>query len=65
MMETQTIGAKLGIAFALDFKDAEGNVLKTIQCRANLPLSELGLTEAQAQSLIDEQEPSNGNHCTE
>lgn len=65
MMETQTIGAKLGIAFALDFKDAAGNVLKTIQCRANLPLSELGLTEAQAQSLIDEQEPSNGDHRTE
>lgn len=64
MMESQ-LGAKLGIAFDLDFKDAEGRVLKTIQCKANIPLSGLGLTEAQAQSLIDEQEPSNGDHRTE
>lgn len=63
-MESQ-LGAKLGIAFDLDFKDAEGRVLKTIQCKANIPLSGLGLTEAQAQSLIDEQEPSNGDHRTE
>lgn len=65
MMETQTIGAKLGIAFALDFKDADGNVLKTIQCKASIPLSELGLTPDSAQALIDEQEPQHGDHRTE
>lgn len=65
MMETQTLGARLGLAFSLDFKDAEGNVLKTIQAQASLPLSELGLTVEQAQSLIDAQEPQDGNHRSE
>jgi hypothetical protein len=65
MMTAQPIQASLGLAFDLDFKDADGNVLKTIQCKASLPLSELGLTTDAAQSLIDEQESQDGDHRTE
>jgi hypothetical protein len=65
MMTAQPIQASLGLAFDLDFKDADGNVLKTIQCKASIPLSELGLTPDSAQALIDEQESQHGDHRTE
>lgn len=65
MMTAQPMQASLGLAFDLDFKDVDGNVLKTIQCKANIPLSELGLTPDSAQALIDEQEPQHGDHRTE
>lgn len=58
-MET-SIGARLGIAFDLEFKDAAGNVLKVVNCKGSLPLSETGLSVEQAQALIEQQEPSNG-----
>ncbi len=57
-----SIGARLGLAFDLEFRDAAGNVLKTVQCRGSVPLAETGLSVEQAQSLIEEQ---HGTHDSE
>lgn len=54
------MGARLGFAFDLEFKDEAGNVLKVVNCKGSLPLSETGLSAEQAQALIEQQEPANG-----
>jgi hypothetical protein len=60
-MDSQAgMGARLGLAFDLEFKDAAGNVLKVVRCKGSVPLSETGLSAEQAQALIDQQEPTNG-----
>ena len=59
-MEVQGMGARLGLSFSLEFKDAQGNLLKTIDCKGSVPLSETGLTAEQAQAIIDQQGSSNG-----
>ena len=57
------MGAKLGMSFNLEWRDKDGNILKTVQCRGSVPLSETGLTIEQAKQLIKEQ--NHGNHSAE
>ena len=60
MVNQTDMGAKLGISGVLEFRDAQGNLLKTVQMTGSIPLSDVGLTTEQAQTLIDSQEQSNG-----
>ena len=54
-MSYQTgIGAKLGISGALQCKDRDGNVLKTIAFTGAIPLVRIGISAEQAQQLIEE-----------
>ena len=62
-MEVQSMGARLGMSFALEFRDAQGNILKTIDCKGSVPLSEAGLTAEQAQAIIDQQGSGNADDC--
>jgi hypothetical protein len=64
-MDQVGIGARLGIAFDLECKDAAGNVLKVIHCKGSFPLSDAGLSVEQAQELINQQEPNNGTDRSE
>jgi hypothetical protein len=48
------IGAKLGISGTLEFRDAQGNVLKTVEMSGAIPLEQLGMTIEQAEQLIKE-----------
>jgi hypothetical protein len=57
---TAGVGARLGLAGTLEFKDAAGNVLKTVAFTGSLPLADTGLTADQAQALITQQEPKHG-----
>ena len=54
------MSARLGFAFDLEFKDAAGNLLKVVNCKGSLPLSETGLSVEQAQALIAQQDQANG-----
>lgn len=49
------IGARLRLSGTLEFKDAEGNVLKTMELTGSVPLEELGLTQEQATELVAQQ----------
>ena len=62
-MDVQSMGGRLGLSFALEFRDAQGNILKTIDCKGSVPLSETGLTAEQAQAIIDQQGSNNGDDC--
>lgn len=53
MMETG-LGARLGLAFTLECRDKDGNILKTIDCKGSIPLSNMGLSVAEAEALIKE-----------
>jgi hypothetical protein len=53
MMETG-LGARLGLAFTLECRDKDGNILKTIDCKGSIPLSQLGIDVDQAKELITE-----------
>ena len=53
-MQTKPIGAKLNIAGTLEWRDKDGNILKTTELRGSVPLSELGLTEEQAKQLTEQ-----------
>jgi len=57
---TAGVGAKLGLAFSLDFRDKDGNVLKTIHCKGSVPLADTGMSVDQAQQLINQQESQHG-----
>jgi hypothetical protein len=46
------VGARLGISAVLEFRDAEGNIIKTVDCAASIPLSDLDLTVDEARELI-------------
>jgi hypothetical protein len=61
MSHQASIGAKLGIAGTFEFRDKDGNVLKTIHLSGAIPLSDLGLSVEDAQQII-EQENANGAH---
>ena len=54
MSNVTPIGARLGISGVLECKDATGAVIKTIEIKGSLPLSDLGITEQQARQLIEE-----------
>lgn len=62
-MDVQSMSGRLGLSFALEFRDAQGNILKTIDCKGSVPLSETGLTAEQAQAIIDQQGSNNGDDC--
>lgn len=49
--QTSTSG-KLGFEGALEFRDAEGRILKVVQVTGSIPLSELGIDEKQATELV-------------
>lgn len=52
-MET-SMGARLGLAFTLECRDKDGNILKTIDCKGSIPLDQLGMSVEQAEALIEE-----------
>lgn len=54
------VGARLGISGTLEFKDKDGNVLKTVQMNGSIPLTDLDLTVDEARELINQQESQNG-----
>lgn len=59
-MNQAQIGAKLGIGGTLEFRDKDGNILKTVQMSGSVPLSDIGISAEQAQELIEQQEQSHG-----
>ena len=54
---------KLGLAFTLECRDKDGNILKTIDCKTAVPLDVLGLSVDEAKELITE--ATNGADSTE
>jgi hypothetical protein len=54
------VGARLGLAGTLEFKDKDGNVLKRVDFTGSVPLADTGLSVYQAQSIINQQEPQHG-----
>ncbi len=62
MTNTTGVGARLGLAGTLEFKDPAGNVLKRVDFAGSVPLADTGLSVEQAQELITQQEPTNGPH---
>ena len=58
---TTSVGARLGLSGTLEFKDAQGNVLKTVGFSGSVPLEEAGLTVEQAQELITKQGADDGD----
>jgi len=53
---TNPVGARLGISAVLEFRDAAGNLLKTVDATASIPLSDLDLTVEEARELITNHE---------
>ncbi len=62
-MNLTGVGAKLGMSGELQFKDKDGNVLKTVSFTGAIPLEKLDMSVEQAQQLISEQD--NGPHDCE
>lgn len=62
MSFSTSAAAKLGIRCAFQCKNARGEVIKTIEVSGAIPLSKLGLTEAQAQALVNQSKDSHGPH---
>jgi hypothetical protein len=60
-METG-VSMKLGLAFTLECRDKDGNILKTIDCKTAIPIEQLGLDVDQAKELITE--ATNGAHSS-
>ena len=58
---TTSVGARLGLSGTLEFKDAHGNVLKTVDFTGSVPLDDAGLTVEQAQELITKQGAEDGS----
>ena len=54
------VGARLGLSGTLEFRDAEGRVLKTVEISGSVPLSDTGLSVEQAQEFINSQGATNG-----
>lgn len=53
-MQAKPMTAKLQIAGTLEWRDKDGNILKTTELRGAIPLDQLGLTEQQAAELVKE-----------
>lgn len=53
-MQTKPIGAKLNIAGTLEWRDKDGNILSTTKLSGSIPLSQLNLTQEQAQQLVEQ-----------
>ena len=65
MNDTASVGARLGLSFDLECRDAVGNVLKIIHCKGSVPLEDTGMSVEQAQDIIAQQEAQHGNHSPE
>jgi hypothetical protein len=50
------LGARLGISAVLEFRDAAGNIIKSVDATASIPLSDLDLTVDEARNLIIQHE---------
>jgi hypothetical protein len=61
-MNMKPIGAKLNISGTLEWRDKDGNILKTTTISGAVPLAETGLSVEQARELISHQEQANDNH---
>lgn len=57
-----SVGVKLGMSGVLEYRDAQGNLLKSVGFSGSIPLSETGLTVEQAKQLIEDQENGSDNH---
>ncbi len=55
------MGGRIGLSGAFECRDKDGNVVKTITFSGSIPLSQLDLTEEQAQQLVNQQEAGNGS----
>jgi hypothetical protein len=62
MNTTEPLAAKLNLFGTLEWRDKDGNVLKTTTICGAVPLEDTGLTIEQAQELIHQQEQANGCH---
>lgn len=63
MFDPKPIGARLGVRGTLEYRNARGEVIKTVEVRGDIPLAKLGLTEDQARELVQQQE--NQTHGTD
>lgn len=54
-------GARVTFSGKLQYKDANGNVLKVVDARGSLPLEETGLTLAEAKAIFQPSEDFNVN----
>lgn len=50
-----SVGARIGIAMTLEFKDKAGNVLKRMPMQGSIPLADTGMSAEEAQSFINAQ----------
>lgn len=57
-----TMGAKLGVSGVLEYRDAAGTLLKTVEIKGAIPLSSLGMSVDEARDLIKQQENADGAH---
>ena len=64
-MDIKPAGAKLGISGTFEYRNAMGEIIKKVPFTGSVPLSDLGMTEAEAQTLINQQEPKNGTDVRE
>ena len=62
-LNTAGVGGRLGLAFSLQFKDKDGNVLKTMDFNGSVPLEDTGLSAEQAQELINQQGADRDHDC--
>jgi hypothetical protein len=60
-MFSTSVGARLGLSGTLEFRDADGNILKSVDFTGSVPLEDSGLTVEQAQSIINEQGTDHGS----
>ena len=54
------VGGRIGIAGTFEFKDKDGNVLKTMQLTGSVPLADTGMSVEQAQEFINQQGADHG-----
>lgn len=53
------VGARLGIALTLEFKDKDGNVLSRVPASGSVSLADTGMSVEEAQQFINQQEGAN------
>jgi len=64
-MTPQPMKARIGISGTFEFKDKDGNVLKTMSVSGSVPLARTGMTVEEAQQFVTNQkEIQHGpDHC--
>lgn len=53
-MNTTSVGARLGLAGTLEFRDKDGNILKTVDFTGSVPLEDTGMSVDEAKQLINQ-----------